>query len=159
MAMEIYVFSDRQLDSMIEWQNAIDAEKFPVHVRLFERASIATLGGFLPARYGNDDSGFECDHWEVRSIIDDYPDAGLGKPWRYALAFRFGSRPGELESAWGAATAYARATGGVVFDTEEGKVFQPTEAAALIRHIEANRSRLDVEATRSEILRRVLKES
>jgi hypothetical protein len=154
MAMEIYVLSDRVLDSMIEWQRAIDAEKFPTSVRLFNGTTVALLSGLLPARYGSGNSGFECDHWAVQSIFDDYP-AALDRPWRYALAFRFGSRPGELESAWMAATAYARATGGVIFDTEEARVFQPDDAAALVHHIIQNRSRIDVEALQSEILHRV----
>jgi hypothetical protein len=159
MAMEIYALSDRQLDSMAEWQRAIDAENFPVPLRLFEDATFASLGGFLPVRYDDAESGFECDHWEARSISDDYPEAALGKPWRYALAFRYGGRQGELESAWMAATAYARATGGAVFDTEEARLFTADEGAALVRTIENNRSHIDVEAMRAEILRRVRGES
>ena len=43
-----------------------------------------------------------------------------------------------VESAWVAA-AYTRATCGVVFDAEEGRVFEPNDAAQLIRKIESNR--------------------
>jgi hypothetical protein len=35
-----------------------------------------------------------------------------------------------------AATAYARATGGVVFDEQEGKLFTPAEALQITRDIE-----------------------
>src|SRR5262245_31117271 len=121
MAVEIYVLSDRRLKSLTEWQRAIDAESFPFPLRLAADASFDDLNGFLPARYENAPSGFECDHWDSRSIIADYPHIGFGHAWKYALAFRFGVKPGELESAWMAATAYARATRGLVFDTEEGK--------------------------------------
>jgi hypothetical protein len=120
-------------------QRAIDAESFPFPLRLSADASFDELNGFLPARYENAPSGFECDHWDSRSIIADYPHIGFGHAWKYALAFRFGVKPGELESAWMAATAYARATRGLVFDTEEGKLFQPDEAAQVIRKIENNR--------------------
>jgi hypothetical protein len=88
--------------------------------------------------------------------VDENPTAAFGHAWKYALAFRFGGKPGELESAWMAATAYARATAGVVFDTEENRIFQPDEAVQLIRRIESNRPKIDVEAMQKEILRRVL---
>jgi hypothetical protein len=140
MAMEIYALSDRRLNSIAAWQHAIDAERFPFPLRLSGEAAFADLSGFLPARYENTASGFECDHWAPRSIINDYPNIDFGHAWKYALAFRFGIRPGELESAWMAAAAYARATGGVVFDTEEGRLFQPDEAVQLIRKIEDNRA-------------------
>jgi hypothetical protein len=56
------------------------------------------------------------------------------------MAFRFGINRGGLECAWMAAAAYARATNGVVFDTEEARVFQPEEAVQLVRKIEGNRA-------------------
>jgi hypothetical protein len=139
MAMEIYALSDRQLNSLADWQRAINAEGFPFPLQLSANTPFADLSGFLPVRYENVQTGFECDHWDPRSIITEYPDIGFGHPWKYALAFRFGAKPGELESAWMAATAYARATRGVVFDTEEGKLFKPDEAAQVIRKIENNR--------------------
>jgi hypothetical protein len=139
MAMEIYVLSDRRLNSWTEWQRAIDMESFPFPLQLSAIASFDDLDGFLPVRYENAQTGSECDHWASRSIVVDYPHNGFGRSWKYALAFRFGVRPGELESAWMAATAYARATNGVVFDTEEGKLLHPDEAAQIVRKIENNR--------------------
>ena len=139
MAMEIYALSDRRLTSMAEWQRAIDAEHFPFPLALSSDIPFADLSGFLPARYENAPNGFECDHWDPKSTMGEYPHIDFGHLWEFALAFRFGGRAGELESAWIAATAYARATDGVVFDTEEGRVFEPNEAAQLVRRIEANR--------------------
>ncbi len=54
-----------------------------------------------------------------------------------------------------AAAAYARATAGVVFDTVENRIFQPDEAAKLVRRIERDRSKIGHEAVQKEILRRV----
>ena len=153
MAMEIYALSDSQLNSIAEWQRAINAEHFPFPVQLSVETPFNKLSGFLPAHYDNAPSGFECDHWNPRSTMGEYPDIKFGHSWKYALAFRFGGRPGELESAWMAATAYARATGGVVFDTEEGRIFQPDEAAQLVRKIEQNRP---LRATISETIKRKL---
>lgn len=157
MAMEIFALSDRRLNSIAEWQRAIDAENFGL--QLSAETPFAQLSGFLPVRYDNALSGFECDHWEPRSVADENPTTAFGHAWKYALAFRFGGKPGELESAWMAATAYARATAGVVFDTEENRIFQPDEAVQLIRRIESNRANIDVEAMQKEILRRVLGKS
>lgn len=140
MAMEIYVLSDHRLNSLAEWQRAINAEHFPFPLQLLANNSIADLGGFLPAHYERMKAGFECDYWDPRSIMADHPQIEFGHSWKYALAFRFGARKGELESAWIAATSYARATRGVVFDTEEGKIFKPDEAVRLVRKIESNRS-------------------
>jgi len=47
----------------------------------------------------------------------------------------------ELRASFMAATAYARATGGVVFDTESGEVMSPDRAAEVTREIERNTSK------------------
>ena len=73
--------------------------------------------------------------------------------WKFVLAFRFGSKLGELESAWMAATAYARATQGVVLDEQDGKQREPNEARQVIRDIE--RERPAVEAAMHEILKKM----
>lgn len=140
MAMEIFALSDQQLNSMAEWQRAIDAEAFPFPARLPADVSFSELSGFLPVDYDNAKSGFECDHWDPEDIFDDYPSVAFGRRWKFALAFRFGFSHGELECAWMAAAAYARATGGVVFDTEEAKLFDPDEAVQLVRKIEGDRA-------------------
>jgi hypothetical protein len=153
MAMEIYVLSDRRLNSMAEWQRAIAAERFPLPLRLSADTPFAQLSGFLPVQYENAQVGFECDHWDSRSTMSEHPNIEFGHPWKFALAFRFGGRPGELESAWIAATAYARATRGVVFDTEEDRIFEPNAAAQLIRKIENNRP---LRASIDEVIKRKL---
>lgn len=153
MAMEIFALSDRRLGSVVEWQKAIDAEGFPFPLQLSESRRFDQLSGFLTVQYDGGPSGFECDHWVPSDIPNDDPNVALGKPWKYALAFRFGIRRGELECAWMAATAYARATAGVVFDTEEGRLFTPDEAAQLVRKIEGNRA---LRATIDEAIKRKL---
>lgn len=148
MAMEIFALSDQQLGSMAEWQRAIDAEGYPFPVRLPADVAFADLSGFLPVDYDNAKSGFECDHWQPEDIYDNYPSAASGHRWKFALAFRFGYARGELECAWMAAAAYARATGGMVFDTEEAKLFDPDAAAQLVRKIEDDRKLTDKNRSR-----------
>ena len=69
-------------------------------------------------------------------LLDDAPDIDFGRRWKEMLAFRFG---GDFHALWGAfaaAAAYARATDGVVFDGESGKVLTPDEAAESARSTE-----------------------
>ena len=51
MAMEIFALSDRRLNSIAEWQRAIDDEGFPFPPRLSADVLVGQLSGFLPARY------------------------------------------------------------------------------------------------------------
>ena len=134
MSIEIFVLSDRRLNSVEDWQNAIDKEG--LNLKLDRSRAFAELSGHLPALRGNDVAGFECDHWNVADVIECSPDVDFGRPWSQCLAFRFG---GDFLALWGAnaaATAYARATNGVVFDAESGEVLTPDEAVKLVRHIE-----------------------
>jgi hypothetical protein len=52
------------------------------------------------------------------------------------LAFRFGGDFHALWGAYAAAAAYAKATEGVVFDSESGEVLPPDKAIAAARGIE-----------------------
>jgi hypothetical protein len=158
MSMELHVFSDRQLGSIAEWQREIDTEGFPL--QLAADVDLASAEGLVPAVLEGRQTGFECLHDDAAEALDNLGKKYFDRRWRFALGLRWlGSRMDELFAAWMAATAYARATDGVIFDYEEGRVFQPHEAAEFIRRIERNRSRIDVEAMNAEILRRVLGDS
>ena len=134
MSIEIFVLSDRRLGTIEEWQKAIDAEGFDL--RLDSSRPIEELSGYLPAHKGDRLAGFECDHFDPADLLDDCPDIDFGRRWKEMLAFRFG---GDFHALWGAfaaAAAYARATGGIVFDGEAGKVLTPDEAAESARSTE-----------------------
>jgi hypothetical protein len=108
MSIEIFVMSERRLGSIAEWQKAIERE------------------------------GFECDHSDPADLLDDddLADIDFHRPWSQTLAFRFGRDFLALWGAFAAATAYARATGGVVFDGEAGEVLTPDKAAEIARDVE-----------------------
>ena len=136
MSMEIYVLSDRSLNSIADWQRAIDAESFDL--RLETSRPFEALSGHLPARRGEQHAGFECDHWDPADVMEGCSHLDFDHPWSQALAFRFG---GDWYAAWGAyaaPAAYARATDGVVFDGEEGAVLTPDKAVAVARDLERN---------------------
>lgn len=88
--MEIYVLSDKQLSSMDKWQQAIAKEGNDL--RISTDRPIATLKGHLPAWWNEERAAFECDHCDdAHDLMAEYPDVHFGRPWAYALAFRWGA--------------------------------------------------------------------
>jgi hypothetical protein len=136
MSLEFSVLSDRRVATTAEWQRAIDAEGFPL--RLDPECALATAKGFFPAYFGNELTGFECYHDDAAEMIASYPDIDFGRAWTQALGLRIVGDHNELRAAFMAATAYARATGGVVWDGESGEVMFPDRAAEETRKIDAN---------------------
>jgi hypothetical protein len=132
MSMEIYVLSDLQLTSIGEWQRAIDSEGYAL--RLSTETSFEALNGFLPAQWREEKTGFECNHWSASELANEYPT--IGRQWTHALAFRWGADLNACQAAIMAATAYARATKGIVFDPEAGVLLTPEAAAKRVRDME-----------------------
>jgi hypothetical protein len=131
MSMELIVLSDRRLSSIADWQQAIDAEK--LHLTLSTETPIDGLSGFLPVR-SNDAAmtGFECYLDDAQEIFELYPDVKFGRSWSNSLTFRWGSDLDECLAACAAAAAYAKATGGVVFDPQDGRLMSWQETLAEI---------------------------
>jgi hypothetical protein len=138
MSIEIFVLSDRRLDSIAEWQRAIDTAGF--NLKLDTSRPFEALSGHLPAHCGEKHAGFECDHWDPKEVMDEeYCGAiDFGRPWTQALAFRFGGDFHALWGAYAAAAAYAQAAEGVVFDSESGEVLAPDKAVETARDLERN---------------------
>jgi hypothetical protein len=133
MSMELWVFSDKQLNSISEWQHAIDAEDYPL--KLIQGVQFENLKGFLPAQLRGEMCGFEC-YWDnADALMRGSPDVNLGHAWKFALALRWmGSSPNELRAAWMAGTAYARATDGMIFDDQrESSAIQRRRAKSFRR--------------------------
>src|SRR5712691_386475 len=84
MAMELLVLSDRRLGTIAEWQRAIDAEKFTL--RLSAETPFEELDGFLPAQFGDNETGFECAHWDARALIAESSQFDFRPP----MGVRFG---------------------------------------------------------------------
>lgn len=134
MAMELFVLSDMQLQSVGAWQAAIDGEKFPL--QLNNDRPLEVLKGFFPVLLRGIRTGFECGHWPAEVFMRERSDVNLDHEWGYVLTFRWGGDFNQLQSAWMAAAAYAKATGGIVFDDEEGKAHTAVEALEMVREIE-----------------------
>jgi hypothetical protein len=134
MSMEICVLSDKQLQSIAEWQGAINTESFPL--RLSNQKAFTEINGFLPAWLREQRTGFECYHVEPSEIIDTYNEINFGHDWKYVLVFIWGGDSAQMQAAWMAATAYARVTEGIVFDNQAGELLSPTQSLQELRKIE-----------------------
>lgn len=118
--MEIWVLSDRQLNSVTEWQLAIDREGYPL--QLSTEPTFSALRGFFPMQLRGKPSGCECYHDPADELIKANPRVNFGHAWKYALGFRWGGDLGAMQSGWMAATAYAAATNGIVIDDQELRI-------------------------------------
>lgn len=136
MSIEIFVMSDRRLGSIAEWQRAIEEEGFSL--RLDASRPLEAIGGHLPAWRGSELAGFECNHRDPADLLDDddLVDIDFRRRWTQTLAFRFDRNFLALWGAFAAATAYTRATGGVVFDSEAREVLTPDKTAEIVRDVE-----------------------
>ena len=129
MAMELYVFSDRQLSSMSAWQKAIDASGFPVG--LPTRFPVDRENRVLPAEFRGRAIAFESKLCDALERMADSPHIDFGHGWKHGLVLRWGSDAYAGAAAYLAAAAYAQATGGVLLDCEEGKIISATRAAEI----------------------------
>ncbi len=133
--MQICVLSDLRLASTADWQDAINDEGFSLH--LPESQPLADRGGgnlFAQLR----DETVEIDYTIVQfsELKDAYKNIEFGRDWKVVVEFTWFAKLGEGAAAWMAATAYARATGGVVFDEQEGKLFTPADSLEIAKDIE-----------------------
>lgn len=134
MAMELFVLSDSQLETVADWQAAIDGEGYPL--RLDANKPIESLKGFLPALLRERKTGFECDVWPAKEFMREVSGVDFGHEWKHVLAFRWGSNLNQVPAVWIAAAAYAKATNGVVFDEEQGKIHSAADARTVVGEIE-----------------------
>lgn len=153
MAMEMHVFSDRQLNSIAEWQRAVDQVGYPV--RFAPDVQFETMRGFVPATLNGKDAGFECYHDKAAEMMDHYGREYFPDRWAYALGFRWRGDLTEFQAAWMTATAYARATSGIIFDPEAGRTYSAAEAADVVKDIE--RSLPGIEAVIRETVEKMKK--
>jgi len=143
MSIEISVLSNARLGSIAEWQKAIEGEGFPL--RLHHSDGLDGQGGSLAAQLRDRSTNIEYRFEDFDHLRHFYKGIDFGQHWKHVLAIPWIHGFDGLTAAWMAATAYARATGGAVFDLQEGKVFTPAEALEIVQDID--RTRPEVEAT------------
>lgn len=141
MSMELYILSDARLTSIAHWQRAIDADRS--ELRLSDQRPLADLHGTLPVVLNGKSTSFECDHWNPSDVVKNAPEIYFGRRWKYALAFRWGGDIDASVAAHAASAAYARATGGVILDCEEGKIISPKRALEISAEIAGSRAQIE----------------
>jgi hypothetical protein len=135
MSMEICVFSDRTLDSVAEWQQAIDAEGF--RLRLSDDVPPSEINGIWLGQLHDELTDFEFHPRDAQEMMEFYGTEKFDRKWKYAFEFIWGGlNVNNGPGSWMAATAYARATSGVIYDEEEGKLFSPAAALDVARDLE-----------------------
>ena len=154
MAMEMHVLSDRQLNSIAEWQRALNVEGYAL--QFSADVPLETVSGLVPATLRGQQTGFECYRDDAQEMMKHYGRSHFSPRWKYALGFRWRGDLAELQAAWMAATAYARATSGVIFDPQEMRTYSVSEAANLVKQIERSLPAVEdtIRATVEEMTRR-----
>jgi hypothetical protein len=134
MSMEVLVFSDRRLSSIIEWQRAIDSER--LGIVLPGDALIDGLRGYLPVHHYGKNTGFECHHYNAAEMLASFHDIFFGRRWTQCLCFIWGSDFDEALAASMASAAYAKAAEGIVYDPQDNAIMSPREALDASRRLE-----------------------
>jgi hypothetical protein len=140
MSIEIFVLSDSRLSSIEEWQNAVDVEGFSLRL---SNEPLETSGGSLTVQLNHESTSLEYRFEEFAELKEFYKKVNFGQDWKYLLTLPWIIGFDGLAAAWMAATAYARATSGVVFDPQEGKLFDPDRALEVARDIEKSRPEME----------------
>lgn len=154
MSMELHVLSDSQLKSIAEWQRAIDAEGYPL--QLASDANLSSMDGLLPSTMDGRRTGFECYHDDPTATMGFLGWGHFPHRWTSVLGLRWRGDINELQAAWMAATAYAAATVGVIFDHEQATVLTPDQARKVVSEIVMARPRFD--AVMEKIKRKLVTE-
>jgi hypothetical protein len=120
MSMELHVLlSKSRLPDVKQWQAAIDALSFGVH--LDPSLVVASNTGFVPAKFKGRDSGFEFDISPASDVSGAYPEFAKQFAGRDRAAnFRWGDELAEMACALAASAALAKLADGVWFDPQEG---------------------------------------
>jgi hypothetical protein len=131
MSYEAYIFCDRVIRSITDWQRHIDDLGF--EVRIDSDRDLLTSKGHLPAIWHDREVGFEFGPIDCEDVFRTYDDLDLGGPWRHSFALYWNTLPGFV-GAWVCAAAYGKAVGGVVFDPQESVLLSPDAA---VRHAQS----------------------
>jgi hypothetical protein len=140
MAMELFVFSDQQLQTTSEWNEVLAEIGFEV---LIEDEKISDLGGHQPTKFRGRDVWIEYDHFDPDKFFNEQDYVKKERDWKYLLAFRWGSDIYAHPAVFMAAAAYAKATDGVVLDEWEPIFRRWEEVAEMGRQADRDTPKLE----------------
>lgn len=130
MSMEAYALCARPLVNTAEWQAAIDALGFDLHLHS-EKIPPVSLG-LLPATRHGRDAGFECSSVPLSDLTELYPETDFGSHWACVYAFYFGTIAGSIGTLI-AIAACLKLVGGLAFYPQEGQLLTADQAIQYAR--------------------------
>jgi hypothetical protein len=139
MSLSAYVLSPRALETVGEWQAAIDALGFKLTFEGESDERIETLAGHLPVVWEGHEAGFECypgDGDAVEDFLEDTEEARSGGPWTQILEISYVGTA-TIAGVAIAGAVYAHATGGIFWEGEEGVRVNADDAVSYARKTEA----------------------
>jgi hypothetical protein len=133
MSMEMHVFlHDQKIPATPRWQEAIGKAGFDLTLDSGFRPREDT--GFTPVFYRGGATGFEFDVCPTADITASYPEVASRIADRDMVAnFRWGSDLEECAAAVIASSALACLTDGILFDPQEGELWDGNDAIALAK--------------------------
>lgn len=140
MSLSAFVLTARPLETIGQWQAAIDALGFKLTLEGEPHERIDALFGHLPAIWEGREAGFECmpgDEVAIEAFIEDSEELGSGGPWTQILEFSYAGTA-NIASVAIAGAVYAHATDGFFWEGEAGERVDAAEAVAYARRIEAD---------------------
>ena len=149
MTMDAYVFSNRKVKSIKEWQKSIDNIGFKIKIN--SERDLERNSGHLPAEWETREAGFECGPGDIADLMETYNDIDFGGPWLHVYSFHWGTLPA-CTGAVMAAAAYAHATDGLFFDPQDSLLLQSSAAIQYARETELSFPK--IEARMAELRRK-----
>jgi len=135
MSMEICILSDRKLSSVESWQHAVDA--CGLNYKLSPVFASKAFDGIMSVQGENHRTSFEIRTRSAANIMMEMPRIDFGHRWKFAIELIWAGDINAGPAAYATGAAYAKATGGVVLDYEEGKLISPQRAQEIALEIEA----------------------
>ncbi len=135
MSMSCVVLSQRPLPTVGAWQRSLDELGFALRLGAGDDAAIASLRGHLPAIWKEREAGFECyprGADEAAEIAEENEDLGPGGPWACMIEIVYWGSAG-CAGAMMAATAYARAVDGLLYEDQAGIVVRGDDLVPFAR--------------------------
>ena len=134
MSFDIFVYlQDSRLPSRDDWQRAIDAKGFDLHLDDF---SPRTQTGFLPCKMEGNDCGFEYLFYAIEpDEIEETDPLQVGTRDR-VVTFTIHSSKLDCRAATTAAAVLAELADGVFFDPQSGESATANEVFVLLAEME-----------------------
>ena len=128
MSMEVHIFLKKSdLPSLSAWQQTLRETDFPVG--LHPTFDPIKDSGFVPTKMGELETGFEYFLSPKDEVVSSYPDlVGAVQSFDTAVTFSWGGDLAECAAALAAAAALATSSSGVMYDPQEGVLFESTGA-------------------------------